>query len=1152
MGFSRSAPLTGGGTIYGNLTIDGDCSVTGSTAITTNEVIQGTSIIDVTNAEAFLVRKDSDGGDIFTVDTTNSQVELGSAVKLVVKRDSYSGTLSMTSANGYLELQALGDRSVDIKSQRQIRMYTSADGASYIQALNLSATDGNATFLGTVTVGADGSGKDVTFYSDTAGDSFVWDSSAEKLTITGTNGQTALDIADGNLVVADSVDIEGDIDVNGTSNLDDVDIDGDVDISGSITNATWTGDVIASAYLDSDTAHLSGTQTFTGAKTFTDAVTIGADGSGHDVTFHSGTAGDSFVWDSSEEKLTITGTNGQTALDVADGNLVVADNVDIEGDIDVNGTSNFDDVDIDGDVDISGSITNAAWTGDVIASAYLDGDTAHLSGTQTFSGNKTFSAETKIANSGQGTLIIGSTDASGAALMLDGDSNGDAAGADYSYIHHDTAGILNIVQDSPSGTNEIRFGTAGTEDKITIDASGNLIVGSAAGSGADVTFYTAGTAAHVGLKWDADLNTEGTLVGGADDHGVDFKFFGETAGKYIQWDQSADELVLAGAGTKISLYDAAGGESISADASGVLSIAAGAEIDLTTTTIDINGAVDISGNSQFSGTITVGVDDTGKDVKLFGATAGSYMLWDESDDQLEFVNSNIELGGNHILNNQGKQAHVANTMSAPYYRFDGTNDEVAIADSAILSFFDNIGDVEMSVCAWINMFDATSFPIVNKGTYNSDAEWNFGVGSDDKLYLTLYDESVASTHETAKADVALTSYEGKWIHVCATYNGVGGTSAAGGILLYVNGVLQADTDSDAGTYVAMENLAEEVRIGNYDDSDYASGDISGVQVWNHTLTASEVKDLYSGGSVPYKYQSANNTHAITNGTASYFDSISGSGRSSSTTAIEFTSTSWGSGALQFSSTLEKDKIYRITFTGVSGTGSGCILRFGTAMTNGTTVSAVAASGVWLSVPTGFSSIPYAFTSSSNYGGYWRARGDEVCITFKNFDNAGQTTITNLNVVEVGCIAEFDGTTVGHNQWLDKSGNDLHGIVSGATIANIPSWHREMYIDLTVTGDTSFTLPKGYRISSITTKETAGNAVGGGIDFGTTNGGGEVVAAHAISASTTADVAVAAILNNIGGTHTTADDIIYITDADGSGWDSASVEIRVSMERVSMY
>ena len=38
-----------------------------------------------------------------------------------------------------------------------------------------------------------------------------------------------------------------------------------------------------------------------------------------------------------------------------------------------------------------------------------------------------------------------------------------------------------------------------------------------------------------------------------------------------------------------------------------------------------------------SGTLTVGVDDTGHDVKFFGATAGRYLLWDESDDALEFA-----------------------------------------------------------------------------------------------------------------------------------------------------------------------------------------------------------------------------------------------------------------------------------------------------------------------------------------------------------------------------------------------------------------------------------------------------------------------------------------------------------------------------------
>ena len=43
---------------------------------------------------------------------------------------------------------------------------------------------------------------------------------------------------------------------------------------GTISTGTWNGSVIASAYLDSDTAHLSGSQTFSGAKTFSDSVRI--------------------------------------------------------------------------------------------------------------------------------------------------------------------------------------------------------------------------------------------------------------------------------------------------------------------------------------------------------------------------------------------------------------------------------------------------------------------------------------------------------------------------------------------------------------------------------------------------------------------------------------------------------------------------------------------------------------------------------------------------------------------------------------------------------------------------------------------------------------------------------------------------------------
>ena len=67
--------------------------------------------------------------------------------------------------------------------------------------------------------------------------------------------------------------------------------------------------------------------------------------------------------------------------------------------------------------------------------------------------------------------------------------------------------------------------------------------------------------------------------------------------------------------------------------------------DLTLSgTLTVTGASTLNGATQISNTVTVGVDDTGYDVKLFGATAGSYMLWDESADKLIVNAGTADLG----------------------------------------------------------------------------------------------------------------------------------------------------------------------------------------------------------------------------------------------------------------------------------------------------------------------------------------------------------------------------------------------------------------------------------------------------------------------------------------------------------------------------
>ena len=63
-----------------------------------------------------------------------------------------------------------------------------------------------------------------------------------------------------------------------------------------------------------------------------------------------------------------------------------------------------------------------------------------------------------------------------------------------------------------------------------------------------------------------------------------------------------------------------------------------------------------SGALTLKGTLTVGVDDTGHDVKLFGATSGAYLQWDESADKLltaggaviDIVKDKLLIGGTAV------------------------------------------------------------------------------------------------------------------------------------------------------------------------------------------------------------------------------------------------------------------------------------------------------------------------------------------------------------------------------------------------------------------------------------------------------------------------------------------------------------------------
>ena len=93
-------------------------------------------------------------------------------------------------------------------------------------------------------------------------------------------------------------------------------IESSIDAVGTIATGVWQGTAVASAYLDADTAHLSGTQTFSGAKTFSDDITMAADKSlllpqGGNVKFTDAITQDS-IDDHDAQGIIMTFTAGMT------------------------------------------------------------------------------------------------------------------------------------------------------------------------------------------------------------------------------------------------------------------------------------------------------------------------------------------------------------------------------------------------------------------------------------------------------------------------------------------------------------------------------------------------------------------------------------------------------------------------------------------------------------------------------------------------------------------------------------------------------------------------------------------------------------------------------------------------------------------------
>ena len=140
---------------------------------------------------------------------------------------------------------------------------------------------------------------------------------------------------------------------------------------------------------------------------------------------------------------------------------------------------------------------------------------------------------------------------------------------------------------------------------------------------------------------------------------------------------------------------------------------------------------------------------------------------------------------------------------------------------------------------------------------------------------------------------------------------------------------------------------------------------------------------------------------------------------------------------------------------------------------------------------------------------------------------------------------LENSSIGYNQWLDASGNELHGEVNGPLPINLNSNHIEKVIKSTITSDTTWTdiVPAGYILERIIFEETAGNAAI--LSLGTSDGAYDVFTEMDIDAS---DITVVEI-NDIYAL-TSAQTLDLNDDQAVDTWNSASINITFIMSKIT--
>ncbi|SVA60901.1 uncharacterized protein METZ01_LOCUS113755, partial [marine metagenome] len=365
--------------------------------------------------------------------------------------------------------------------------------------------------------------------------------------------------------------------------------------------------------------------------------------------------------------------------------------------------------------------------------------------------------------------------------------------------------------------------------------------------------------------------------------------------------------------------------------------------------------------------------------------------------------------------------------SGASFSFDGTDDVVTVSDDASM---DDIFDDGGTVSAWIYpRSDGES----SYGRIVDKAKWIVYVGNeaDSKVSILFY---YFFSGDNGQWSSTLSVPINEWSHVTVMYdNG----NVANQPTIYLNGVSLSLTVNSTPTSVRTTDDGSALKVGNdLATDDTFDGQISQVRLHNRALTADEVRASYNGQAVGFEYRGASQDSLITGVDADWGTDQPYTGNTADrvtfnsnygwdvyglplnisvdTNVLTYTTTNAGHG-IYYQNILEAGKNYRLTIN----------------------VSSISAGGTLnLSTYDGSDYQDYPLAAGSNTVEFTHPGGTNLNLMIRGLGTYSlDASSVSTSFVKIGCVAEYLPESISDSSWLDSSGNELDGSVSGATAVN---------------------------------------------------------------------------------------------------------------------